>query len=53
MSMGERLLELTEEYRLSREARSGAFSDIGTPVGREPSEIAADYESALRELLSS
>ena len=49
MTIGEQLLELADEYRASKEARSFG---MGKPAGREPKDIAADYETALRQLLS-
>jgi hypothetical protein len=48
--MGEKLLKLTVEYADSIEARSYPGE---SPAGREPSEIAADYEAAIKELLAS
>lgn len=51
MSTGERLLDLAEEYRRAKEDRAPELEGIGEPCTREPSEIARDYESALRELL--
>lgn len=51
MSLGEKLLNLTVEYQQSVANREDGWP-LGTPVGREPSEIAADYEIVLKELLS-
>jgi hypothetical protein len=52
VSTAERLLDLTVEYQQARAARSVGYEDIpGTPVGREPAEIAEDYAAALRDLL--
>lgn len=48
MTIGEKLLNLTAEYNLAMESRA---YDMGTPSGREPSVIAAEYENSLRELL--
>lgn len=50
MTIGEKLLNLTIEYSHSVEARAHG---MGTPAGREPAVIAADYEAGLRELLAS
>lgn len=50
MTIGERLLDLTAEYNRSKEVREDWGTD--NPAGREPQEIAADYEKALRELLN-
>lgn len=51
MTIGERLLNLTFEYKASTEARSPEFATVpGDAVGREPSVIAADYEAALLEV---
>ena len=50
MTLGEKLLNLTAEYSRSVESREYG---MGNPAGREPSVIAAEYEGALRELLSS
>ena len=50
MTIGERLLSLTVEYR---NAMDGERNDDGTPVhGRTVAEIANDYEAGLRELLA-
>lgn len=54
MTLGEKLLNLTAEYHASLEARNPEYAAFeGQPVGREPVAIAADYEAALRELLTS
>lgn len=50
MTIGEKLLDLSAEYNRSKEVREDW--DAANPVGREPQEIAADYEKALRELLA-
>lgn len=52
MTLGEKLLDLSAEYQQSKTVRDG-WSDTfgGKPHGREPSKIAAEYETALRELL--
>jgi len=47
MTLGEKLLELTSEYR---DVKDAAIFD-GNPGGRKPSEIAAEYEETLRALL--
>lgn len=53
MTTGEKLLNLTIEYKAATEARSSEWAALpGAAVGREPSVIAADYEAALRELLA-
>lgn len=52
MNHGEKLMQLTIEYQESKTNR-GAWSVYeGTPAGREPSEIAKDYESTLAALMS-
>jgi len=51
MTTGEKLLNLTIEYQESLANRSGAWGVDGKPAGREPSEIAADYEAAMRDLI--
>lgn len=51
MTIGERLLELTAEYTAAKEARDHSHLG-GNPHGRAPKDIAADYEAALKELLS-
>jgi len=51
MTLGEKLLNLTVEYRDSQEARASAFAG-SSPAGREPSVIAAEYEAAITELLT-
>jgi hypothetical protein len=50
MTIGEQILRLSVEYTDSVAARDAAFYG-GNPVGREPSEIAADYEKAIFELV--
>lgn len=52
MTTGEILLNLTIEYRESVESRSAWAGYGGKPAGREPQEIAADYETALKALLT-
>lgn len=52
MNLGEKLLNLSLEYQQSKANRSADWDVLGSPSGREPSEIAADYEAALRELLA-
>lgn len=54
MTLGEQLLNLTVEYRASVTARDGWGDQFvgGNPHGREPVEIAADYELALLELVA-
>lgn len=53
-TIGERLLNLAEEHRTSQENRR-LFDSMeipdSSPVGRNPDEIAAEYEAVLRELL--
>jgi hypothetical protein len=52
MTLGEKLLNLTVEYQAAVAARSEEWDEYGgKPVGREPSEIAAEYEDALRALV--
>ena len=52
MTLGEKLLALTVEYSNSTNARSSDYSGVGgSASGREPSEIGAEYEATLRELL--
>lgn len=51
MTIGERLLDLTVEYQAAKAARDDWGPQFGgKPHGREPVEIAADYETALKEL---
>lgn len=53
MSLGEKMLELTVEYKAAKDSRADSWPSIpGTPVGRDLEAIAADYEAALRELLA-
>ncbi|QDF17980.1 hypothetical protein SEA_CLARK_31 [Gordonia phage Clark] len=52
MSTGKLLLDLTIEYQAALDARRPEFTGIGTPVGRDPEEIAADYEAAVVELVT-
>lgn len=55
VSRGERLLDLVLEYQQAKEAEERTFVEfgaIGTPGGRDPEVIAADYEAELRALLS-
>lgn len=55
MTLGEQLLNLTVEYHASvksRDSRHDEYAGMGDPVGREPAEIAADYETLLRSTLS-
>lgn len=51
MTIGEKLLELSAEYNRSKEVRED-WGTNSTPAGRDPKVIAADYELALKELLS-
>ncbi|GAC52387.1 hypothetical protein [Gordonia amicalis] len=54
--LGRRLLDLTLEYQASVDSRRDEYAKfaqgLGQPVGREPADIAADYESALLELFA-
>lgn len=53
MTLGEKLLDLSAEYQRAKAVRDGWDQQYGGALsGREPSEIAADYEAALRELLT-
>lgn len=56
MSTGEQLLELTIEYQEAKLARDGSLgADVLSstrPAGRAPEEIAAEYETVLRKLMS-
>ncbi|WP_301844411.1 hypothetical protein [Rhodococcus pyridinivorans] len=52
VSIGEQLLELTLEYREARDARSSHYGDVGTPTGRDPKVIGADFEKLMRELVN-
>jgi hypothetical protein len=50
---GRELLDLTCEYRDSVEARSDDYADVGgTPTGRDPEVIAAEYATALRSFIT-
>lgn len=51
MTLGETLLNLTTEYQQAVTARDGWDVLGGEPGGREPSVIAAEYESTIRTLL--
>lgn len=48
MTLGEKLLNLSAEYQQATASREW---DMGTPAGREPSVIAADYEDTILELV--
>lgn len=50
MTIGEQLLNLATEYQQAVQDREAGWG--GNPSGREPVEIAADYEAAIRELLT-
>jgi len=52
MTIGETLLDLTVEYQAAKERHEGWPSLPGTPAGRTPQVIAAEYAEALKELLS-
>lgn len=54
MTLGEKLLKLNAEYLASTVAREewGIYGGE-KPSSREPSEIAADYEAIIRELVQS
>lgn len=53
MNIGVELLNLVTEYQESVQSRSTTYSTVpGTPTGREPSEIAADFEAQLRNLVN-
>jgi len=53
MTLGERLLDLTVEYHTSTDTRNVEYQHMpGTPTGRDPKDIAVEYEAALRELLT-
>lgn len=49
MTLGKKLLDLTLEYQWSVENRT-LWAGLGTPSGRTPEEIAAEYEATLKEL---
>lgn len=53
MTLGERLLDLAEEYREAKAMRadSEALGFGSEVIAREPAVIAGEYEAALRELL--
>lgn len=53
MTLGEQLLNLTVEYKASKESHEDGWPSMpGTPVGRRPEIIASEYEATLRELLA-
>lgn len=52
MTLGEKLLELSAEYHDSKAAREGWGETNTNPAGREPAEIAADYEETVIELVA-
>jgi len=55
MTIGEKLLNLTAEYNAAVAHKAYMLAETGSDsvsMGREPSAIAADYEAALRDLLS-
>lgn len=55
MEFGKKLLDLTLEYKASVDARDPQWDRVapgGTPVGREPADIAADYENVILNLLA-
>ena len=52
MGVGVRLLELAEEYRVAKANRDEDWGVPGTPLGRDPEVIAADYEAAVLELVT-
>ena len=52
MTIGERLLDLTLEYKDTLEVRALMDEIDGSLLGREPAIIAAEYERVLRGLLS-
>lgn len=52
--LGRKLLDLTLEYQASIDARRDDYKMISQgaqPVGREPDDIAAEYESTIRAML--
>ncbi|MBD0863973.1 hypothetical protein IA539_22640 [Gordonia sp. zg691] len=54
--LARKLLDLTLEYQTSIDSRRDEYKiltqGVGEPAGRDPDDIASDYEATIRALLS-
>ncbi|UCZ89420.1 hypothetical protein [Gordonia sp. WA4-43] len=53
--LGRKLLDLTLEYQASIDSRRDDYNSLprgAQPIGREPEDIASEYETTIRALLS-